>query len=71
MIKTQIFKINDMHCTSCSMNIDGKLEDTDGVLESNTSYAKAMAEVRFDDGKISPEKIKEIVRSVGYEAIEV
>ena len=66
---SQILKIriNGMHCTSCSMNIDGELEDTDGVINSNTSYAKSTTEVEYDPDKITPEKIKEIIKSTGYE----
>ena len=59
--------VSGMHCVSCSINIDGELEDTDGVISSNTSYAKQVAEVEFDSKKISPKKIIEIVRKVGYD----
>ncbi len=56
-----------MHCSSCSMNIDGELEDTDGVVKADTSYAKAQTVVEFDAEKITPEKIREIIKSTGYE----
>jgi len=62
-------KIQGMHCTSCSMNIDGELEDTDGVLKANTSYAKSTTEVEYHPDKITPEKIKEIIKSTGYEVV--
>lgn len=61
-------KITGMHCTSCAMNIDGELEDTEGVKESNTNYAKAQTEVTFDKDKISEEKIVLIIKKVGYTA---
>ena len=57
-----------MHCTSCAMNIDGELEDTEGVKESNTNYAKQHTEVEFDEGKINLQKIVSIIKSVGYSA---
>lgn len=53
-----------MHCTSCAMNIDGELEDTEGVKESNTSYAKQETEVTFDPKKISIDKINSIIRKI-------
>lgn len=62
------FKITGMHCSSCSMNIDGELEDMPGVIKADTSYAKAQAIVEFDADKISPEKILEIIKATGYEA---
>ena len=67
MIK-KIFKINGMHCTSCAMNIDGELEDTEGVSQSNTNYAKAETKVEFDEGKINQDKIIAIIKKVGYRA---
>ena len=34
------FRIKGMHCAACSMNIDGALEELDGVIGATTSYAK-------------------------------
>ena len=64
----KVFKIKGMHCTSCAMNIDGELEDTGGVRESNTNYARQQTEVEFDEKKINEKKIVEIIKSVGYSA---
>ncbi len=56
-----------MHCTSCAMNIDGELEDTDGVKESKTNYAKQTTEVTFDSEKITQSTIQTIIKKLGYE----
>ncbi len=69
MIQSVVFKISGMHCSSCAINIDGALEDTDGVVEAKTSYAKGQVEVRFDGKKLTLEKIKEIISGTGYEVI--
>lgn len=53
-----------MHCTSCAMNIDGELEDTEGVKESKTNYAKQVTEVTFDPEKISVEKMILVIRKI-------
>lgn len=50
-------KIEGMHCVSCAINIDGELEDTEGVQEANTNYAKSTTEVTFDPEKITTDKI--------------
>lgn len=60
-IKLNIF---GMHCTSCAFNIDGELEDAEGVKESKTNYAKQQTEVVFDSEKISPDKIVSIIRNL-------
>ena len=52
-----VLKIDGMHCTSCSMNIDGELEDLEGVEESSTNYAKSKSEVIFDPRIVSKEDI--------------
>lgn len=57
-----------MHCTSCAFNIDGELEDTEGVKESNTNYAKQKTEVVYDENKLNEKKIIDIIKSVGYTA---
>ena len=67
MIKNK-FKITGMHCTSCAFNIDGELEDIDGVEEANTSFAKAETEVKFDPEKVSVDKIIKLIKTVGYTA---
>lgn len=62
------FTITGMHCTSCAMNIDGELEDTSGVKSATTNYAKAKADVEFDEKKITPDQIVSIIGKVGYGA---
>lgn len=53
-----------MHCTSCAFNIDGELEDTDGVKESKTNYAKQQTEVTFDEQKVSIQKLVSVIKSL-------
>lgn len=53
-----------MHCTSCAMNIDFELEDTEGVKEVKTSYAKQETEVAFDPDKVSIEKMITIIKNL-------
>lgn len=67
MVK-KVFKIVDMHCTSCAMTIDGDLEDTGKVKSSSTNYAKGQTEVEFDPEKISEQDILEIIKKTGYTA---
>jgi Cu+-exporting ATPase len=67
-IKNLKLKINGMHCTSCAFNIDGELEDTEGVKESNTNYAKQVTEVTFDSKIVGGDKIVAIIKNLGYSA---
>ncbi len=66
-MKSLKLKIKGMHCTSCAFNIDGELEDTEGIKSSQTSYARQETEVEFDESKINMQKIIDIVKKVGYD----
>ncbi len=68
MRKTVVFRIEGMHCTSCAMNIDGELEETEGVKKAVTNYAKSITEVSFDPEKVTEQVIVTAIRKVGYEA---
>lgn len=66
----QKIKLNiiGMHCTSCAMSIDGELEDTDGVKEAKTNYAKQVTEVTFDPAKVSEQEIVLTIKKLDYDA---
>ena len=65
---TATLAIKGMHCVSCSLNIDGALEDLEGVKSSKTNYAKARTVVTHDPAKISVESIMAAIQKLGYEA---
>ena len=67
-VKKHTLKIIGMHCTSCSMLIDGDLEDTKGVIKANTSYAKQICEVEFDERAIQVQDILKTIEKTGYQA---
>ena len=66
MTETKIFKISGMHCVACAMNIDGELEDSKGIEEATTNYAKQETQVKFNSNEINTEKIISIIEKVGY-----
>ena len=67
-MKTIKLKIDGMHCTACSMNIDFDLEDLDGVKKALTNYAKQESTVEFDESKVSVQDILNAVAKTGYQA---
>lgn len=70
-IAVKKFKISDMHCTSCAMNIDFDLEDIAGVKSASTSYAKQVCQVEFDSDKTDAQKITAQIKKTGYTAEEI
>lgn len=66
MTKTKL-KIDGMHCTSCSMLIDGDLEDTQGVICAKTNYAKAVTELEFDEKQVNLKDLIKVIEKSGYQ----
>lgn len=58
-----------MHCTSCAMVIDGDLEDTDGVKNVCTNFARSETEIEFDEEIIDEQVVVEIIAKSGYHAV--
>lgn len=65
-MKKGVFKILNMHCTACAMNIDFGLEDLNGVKMSKTNYAKSQTEVEYDPEILDEKKIIEAIKKSGY-----
>ncbi len=70
MIKKK-FKIEGMHCVSCSLSIDMDLEDMEGVSKAQTSYARAESEVEYDEAKVDEGLIIQAIKKTGYIAVSV
>lgn len=62
-------KIDGMHCASCSLNIDGDLEDTPGVIRSTTSYAKSETIIEFDPAKVDEVTLRKIIEKLEYKVL--
>jgi Cu+-exporting ATPase len=65
MIKITL-KISGMHCTSCSLRIDGDLEELDGVQSAYTNFARGESEVEYDESKVSAVQLADVIRKAGY-----
>lgn len=65
VVKKRLF-LKGMHCVSCAMAIDFRLEDLQGVIKSTTNYAKQACEVEYDADAISIKDIVKVIESMGY-----
>lgn len=70
MKQTIIFSLSGLHCVSCALNIDNRLEDLAGVSSAQTSYPKSQTKVEFDPQKITPVKLTKTIKSLGYNVLE-
>lgn len=67
--ETITLKLSGLHCVSCSLNIDGALEDIPGVLSSSTSYAKQETVVNYDPVKVELSALRKTIEKLGYQII--
>jgi Cu+-exporting ATPase len=65
-----IFKISKMHCASCASLIEQTLRKEAGVNSANVNFAAEKLYLDFDPKKITSDKVRQIVESLGYGATE-
>jgi copper chaperone len=69
--KQAVFFIDGMHCPSCSLNVDGALEDLPGVISSSTGYAQGKSTVRFNPEMIKTETMVAAIEELGYKISKI
>lgn len=65
MAQTQI-SIESMHCHACEMRIKMALEDLDGVTEATADHEKGLADVEYDENKVSLDDMKKAILDEGF-----
>lgn len=68
-MNTITLKLSGLHCVSCSLNIDGALEDTPGVLSASTSYAKQETKINYDPAKVDLSALRTTIENLGYQVL--
>lgn len=68
--QTKTFRIEGMRCGKCSSSIAKALKATAGVEEVEVSAEKGTAVVRFDDGKVTEAKLREVINGTGFKVVE-
>ncbi len=67
MVK-KLFRVDDMHCSSCSMKIESIEDDLPGIKQVSASYQTGRMEVEYDEGKVTEAQIIAAVAAKGYHA---
>jgi len=67
---TITLKLSGLHCTSCSLNIDGEIEDLPGVVSVSTSYAKQESTITYDPSLAKPATFTKAIEKLGYTVIK-
>ncbi len=65
----QQFKIKGMHCKSCADKIEEGIKKLTGISEVKVSFPEEQAFIRFNPDQINLNRVKEVIKETGYEAI--
>ena len=68
--KTVTIKVEGMKCAKCSASVSKALKATEGVQEAQVSSEKGEAVIKYDDQKLSEMKLREVINSTGFKAVE-
>ncbi|WP_026476257.1 heavy metal translocating P-type ATPase [Alkaliphilus transvaalensis] len=63
------FKVQGMTCSSCSNNVQKKLNSLEGIIDASVNIATEKGQVEYDSNKIDIKSILNAVDNMGYKAI--
>jgi copper chaperone CopZ len=68
--KTVTIKVDGMKCAKCSASVSKALKATEGVESAEVSSEKGEAVIKYDDQKLNETKLREVINSTGFKAVE-
>ena len=66
MIVTIHMKVGGMKCAGCEEGLRQALESIDGVVAAIPERSARRVTVNFENSRVSPDLLKEAIRSHGY-----
>lgn len=68
-MEKQIYPVTGMSCAGCSSSVESMLKAQKGVIDAGVNLSNHTAWVHFDEKLITPIKLQETIRSIGYDLI--
>jgi copper chaperone CopZ len=68
--RRSVIRVEGMHCKMCSASVTKALKATAGVEKVEVSAEKGEAVVQYDDEKVTEAKLREVINSTGFKAVE-
>jgi copper chaperone len=68
--KTTTIRVEGMKCNNCSGSVAKALRATPGVEKVEVSHEKGEAVIQYDDQKVTEAKLREVINSTGFKAVE-
>jgi copper chaperone CopZ len=67
----KVFRVPNMHCSSCVMRLEGLEDELVGVKRVIASYHQQQMEVEYDEAQVTETQIIAAAGKHGYEAMPV
>jgi len=68
VIKETTLTVRRMICSSCAIAVEKALRGTDGVREVTIDTMNDKVRVKYDERKLTPQQLVEVVKKSGYQA---
>lgn len=68
-MEKQIYPVTGMSCAGCSSSVESMLKVQTGVKDAGVNLANHTAWIEYDQKIITPLKLQEVIRSIGYDLI--
>jgi P-type Cu2+ transporter len=65
----QAFPVTGMSCAACAVSVESMLRSTAGVKDAGVNYANQTAWAEYDTNQVTPQTLKDTIRSIGYDLI--
>lgn len=65
-MRTETYPVKGMHCASCAVNIEKKLQKADGVQSAIANYGNETVKVAFDEVKTDSDQLSKQLEQLGY-----
>src|SRR5687768_16388304 len=68
-IVKETYPVLEMTCAACAISVESMLKSVDGVLQAGVNFANQSVLVEYDANTVSPETLRNSVRSIGYDLV--
>jgi Cu2+-exporting ATPase len=68
-IVKESYPVLEMSCAACAVSVESMLKSVQGVTQAGVNFANQSAWVEYDVQQVTPEKLQQTVRSIGYDLV--
>lgn len=69
-IRTKVIPTYGMHCSGCEETIEAEIKKIEGIKSVKADHVNKKVTVKYDDKKVTLEKVKQAIIDAGYKLTE-